>query len=152
MQPDTFRYEAVKAPDDEFGNRVTRIKCFGRLVSGPATGELKEAIKPLIAQGGRIIVDLGEVDYLDSSGPGTAVSLKISAIKQGYRMREFVVMTPRVLELLHILNLAPICRLGSPKSPQARLARRSLNSTLRRMAQAKSRRLLHLRGISSEGS
>jgi len=114
MQPDTFRYEAVKAPDDEFGNRVTRIKCFGRLVSGPATGELKEAIKPLMAQGGRIIVDLGEVDYLDSSGLGTVVSLKVSAIKQGYCILEFAEMTPRVMELLRISNLAPILSSAKP--------------------------------------
>jgi len=114
MQPDRFRYEAVKAPDDEFGNRVTRINCYGRLVSGPATGELKEAIKPLIAQGGRIIVDLGKVDYLDSSGLGTVVSLKVSAIKQGYCILEFAEMTPRVMELLRISNLAPILSSGKP--------------------------------------
>jgi len=112
MQPDTFRYESVKAPNDEFGNRVTRIKCFGRLVSGPATGEPKEVIKPLIAQRGRIIVDLGEVDYFDSSGLGTVVSLKVSAIKQGYCMLEFAEMTPRVMELLRISNLAPILSSG----------------------------------------
>ena len=118
MQPDTFRYEAVKAPDDEFGNRVTRIKCFGRLVSGPATGELKEAIKPLMAQGGRIIVDLGEVDYLDSSGLGTVVSLKVSAIKQGYCILEFAEMTPRVMELLRISNLLPILSSGKSYTPR----------------------------------
>jgi anti-sigma B factor antagonist len=91
---------------------VTRIKCYGRLVSGPATGELKEAIKPLIAWGGRIIVDLGEVDYLDRSGLGTVVSLKVSAVKRGYCMLKFVEMTPRVLELLRVSNLAPMLSSG----------------------------------------
>jgi anti-sigma B factor antagonist len=93
-------------------NLVTRIKCYGRLVSGPATGELKEAIKPLIAWGGRIIVDLGEVDYLDRSGLGTVVSLKVSTVKRGYCMLKFVEMTPRVLELLRVSNLAPILSSG----------------------------------------
>lgn len=108
MQTDTFRYEVTKAPEDEFGNRVTSIKCYGKLVSGPATAEVKEAIRPLIAEGGRIIVDLGKVDYLDSSGLGTLVSLKVSAPMQGYCMLEFVDMTPRVMELLRISNLVPI--------------------------------------------
>jgi len=108
MQTDTFRYEVTNAPEDEFGNRVTSIKCYGKLVSGPATAEVKEAIRPLIAEGGRIIVDLGKVDYLDSSGLGTLVSLKVSAVKQGYCMLEFVDMTPRVMELLRISNLVPI--------------------------------------------
>src|SRR5262245_43209248 len=108
MQSDTFRHEVTKAPADEFGNKVTTIKCYGKLVSGPATAELKEAVKPLIPEGGRIIVDLGQVDYLDSSGLGTLVSLKVSAIKQGYCMLEFAEMTPRVMELLRISSLMPM--------------------------------------------
>jgi anti-sigma B factor antagonist len=100
----SFRYEIAKAAEDQQGNRVTTIICHGRLVSENA-GEMKDAVKPLIPQGGRIVVDLSDLSYLDSSGLGALVGLKASAIKQGLCILEFVNMTPRVLELLSITNL-----------------------------------------------
>lgn len=66
---------------------------------------MKDMMQPLIPLGGRIIVDLGEVSYLDSSGLGTLVGLKASAIRQGYCILEFANLTPRILELLRITNL-----------------------------------------------
>jgi anti-anti-sigma factor len=83
---------------------VTTIKCHGRLVAGNS-GELSELVKPLIPLGGRVVVDLGDLNYLDSSGLGTLVGLKVSAVKQGFCRVELVNMTPRVLELLRIANL-----------------------------------------------
>jgi anti-anti-sigma factor len=68
-------------------------------------GAVKEAVKPLIPAGGRIVVDLGDVSQLDSSGLGTLVGLKASAINQGYCILEFANMTPRVLELLRLTHL-----------------------------------------------
>ena len=62
-------------------------------------------MQPLIPLGGRILIDLGDVSYLDSSGLGALVGLKASAIRQGLCILEFVNMTPRVLELLRITNL-----------------------------------------------
>jgi len=44
-----------------------------------------------------MVIDLSDVSYLDSSGLGTLVGLKVSAIKQGPCILEFVNMTPRVL-------------------------------------------------------
>jgi anti-anti-sigma factor len=101
---DPFRCEVVKAPDDDQGNKVTLVKCSGRLV-GDASGQLKDTVKPLILNGGRIIIDLGAVDHLDSSAIGALVGLKVSAINHGYCMLELDNMTPRVLELLRITNL-----------------------------------------------
>jgi len=89
---------------DELGNRVTTVKCHGSIVSETA-GKLKETVRPLIPQGGRIIVDLGDVNYLDSSGLGVLVGLKASALNQGLCILEFSHMTPRVLDLLRITNL-----------------------------------------------
>jgi len=97
--------ELEKSKDkDENGNQVTTIKCHGDLVSDTA-GEIKELVRPLIPLGGRIIIDLGDLTYLDSSGLGTLVGLKASAINQGLCILEFANMTPGVLELLRITHL-----------------------------------------------
>lgn len=102
---DSFRYEVEKSPDvDQRGNKVTTIKCHGRLISENAN-EIKELVKPLIPLGGRIVIDLGDLTFLDSSGLGALVGLKVTAVKQGLVKLEFANMTPRVLELLRISNL-----------------------------------------------
>lgn len=101
---DTFYCDKEQAKDDEFGNKVTIVRCHGRLVT-ETSGELKAMVKALISNGGRIIVDLSDVSHLDSSGLGTLVGLKASAINHGYCILELENMTPRILELLRITNL-----------------------------------------------
>jgi anti-anti-sigma factor len=109
MTPDnSFHCEVEKAKEkDKHGNAVTTVTCHGRLVTqtGP---QLKDVVKPLIPLGGRIVIDLADVNHLDSSGLGTLVGLKASAIHQGLCILELANMTPRVLELLRITNLAQL--------------------------------------------
>jgi len=110
-------YEVEKAENDEYGNMVTTVKCHGKVTS--ETGwELREAVKPLLALGGRIIINLGDVNYLDSSGLGALVGLKLSAIKQGYCILEFANVTPRILELLRVSNLAQVFSSSERPSPR----------------------------------
>jgi anti-anti-sigma factor len=104
MPQDSFTYEVEKSPDDQHGNKVTTIRCHGKLIS-ENSHEIKELVKPMIPLGGRIVIDLGDLNYLDSSGLGALVGLKVTAVKQGLVILEFVNMTPRVLELLRISNL-----------------------------------------------
>src|ERR1700679_2622452 len=77
----SFRHEIEHLPDDEHGNKVTVVKCHGRLIS-ENSAEIKELVKPLLAAGGRIVIDLGDLNYMDSSGLGTLIGLKVSAVKQ----------------------------------------------------------------------
>jgi anti-anti-sigma factor len=105
MTPDKiFQCEIEKSEKDEAGNKVTTVKCSGRLVSDTAS-ELKDLVKPLIPQGGRIVIDLSGVNILDSSALGTLVGLKASAINQGYCVVEFANITPRIADLFRITNL-----------------------------------------------
>ncbi len=106
MPPDnSFDCEVAKSKDkDQYGNQVTTVKCHGRLVAENA-GRVKEVVRPLIPLGGRIVVDLSDVNYLDSSGLGVLVGLKASAVNQGLCILEFTNMTPRVLELLRVTKL-----------------------------------------------
>jgi anti-anti-sigma factor len=103
----SFRYEIENLADDERGNKVTVVKCHGRQISENAA-ELKEIVKPLLSAGGRTVIDLGDFNYMDSSGLGTLIGLKVSAVKQGLCILEFVNMTPRVMELLRISNLSKV--------------------------------------------
>jgi anti-anti-sigma factor len=110
MEPQgSFKYEIENLPEDQRGNKVVMVKCHGKL-SRESASQLKEVVKPLLAAGGRTIVDLGEVSFMDSSGLGALVSLRVSAINQGLCILEFVNMTPRVLELLRITRLMDIVK------------------------------------------
>lgn len=100
----SFRYEIENSGVDQEGNKVTTVKCSGRLVSDSA-GEFKEAVRGLIAQGGRIVLDLADVTLVDSSALGALVGLKVTAIKQGYCRLELTNMTPLIKDLLRTTNL-----------------------------------------------
>jgi anti-anti-sigma factor len=102
-----FRCEVENLPPDADSDKVTKVLCHGRLIA-ENTEEVKKVVRPLLEAHGKIIVDLGDVNYLDSSGLGALVGLKVSAIKQGLCILEFENMTPRVMELLKLSNLTKI--------------------------------------------
>jgi anti-anti-sigma factor len=88
---------------DSRGNKVTTIKCHGRLIA-ENRGQVEEIFKTAEFKG-HIILDLEDVSYVDSAGLGALIRLKLSAVKQGGVSVEFEHMTPRVMELLKIANL-----------------------------------------------
>jgi anti-sigma B factor antagonist len=97
----------VQKSGEESAGTVTTILCHGRLVS-ETSGQLKEVVKPLIPLGGRIVLDLTDVNYMDSSALGALVGLKVSAIKEGYCRLELLNLSPRVKELLRLSNLTQL--------------------------------------------
>lgn len=101
-----FRYE-VEESQDATGWKTTTIHCHGRLVNQTAA-QIKELVKPLIPQGGRIVLDFANLDYLDSSGLGALVGLKVSALHQGMVKLELVNLSPRLKDLLTMTNLAQL--------------------------------------------
>jgi anti-sigma B factor antagonist len=105
--PETsFHYE-VQSAEDENEWKVTTITCHGRLVSDTAD-QIKKLVKPLISEGGRIVIDFADLKYLDSLGIGTLVGLKVSAINKGFCKLEFVNLSPRMRELLTFTNLTQL--------------------------------------------
>jgi anti-anti-sigma factor len=99
--PLPFRYEI------EMSDQESTIKCHGKVVSETA-GELKNLVKPLIHKCRRIVLDFTDVVHLDSSGLGTLVGLKISATAAADCRLEFINLSPRVQELLHITKLTQL--------------------------------------------
>ena len=102
----TFSYE-VDRSEDENQWKVTTVRCHGRLVSDNAN-QIRDLVKPLIDEGGHIVIDFSDLKYLDSLGIGTLVGLKVSAINKGFCKLEFVSLTPRMRELLTIANLTQL--------------------------------------------
>jgi len=82
----SFQYEVEKSGESR-ADQVATVRCHGRLVS-ENSAEVKEVVRALLPQGGRIVIDLSDVSYLDSSGLGTLVGLKVSAIKLHYLLDE----------------------------------------------------------------
>ena len=99
----TFHYE-IEETEDESKYTTTNIKCHGKLVS-ENTAEIRGLVAPLIVRGGRIVLDFADLEYLDSSGLGALVGLKVSAINRGLCVLELTNLTPRVKKLLSITNL-----------------------------------------------
>jgi anti-anti-sigma factor len=102
----SFNYEIEKSIDER-SNAVTTVKCHGRIVNDTA-GQLKDVVKPLIPQGGRIVLDLTDVEHLDSAGLGALVGLKASALNAGYCRLELINLSPRVADLLRITKLTQL--------------------------------------------
>jgi len=85
---------------------VTTIRCHGRLVSG-VTDTLRDEVKRLIPLQRLIVLDLTDLEYLDSMGLGTIASLYVSA-RAAHCGLELINLSPRVRELLGISNLLSV--------------------------------------------
>ena len=101
-----FHYEIEKSQDESTGP-VSTVVCHGRVVSDTAP-QLKEVVKPLIPLGGHIVLDLSDVSYMDSTGLGALVGLKVSALREGYCKLVLRNLSPRVKELLRLSNLTQL--------------------------------------------
>lgn len=82
------------------------IRCSGKITS--ATSEqLQTAVRELVAEKKRIVLDLSSTSYLDSSGLGAVVGLYVSCKRAGSQLK-LVNLTPRLKDLFTMTNLAPI--------------------------------------------
>ena len=63
---------------------ILAIGCSGRIVFGEESSLLRDEVKKAIADGDkRIVLNLGEVNYIDSGGLGTLVALHTTAHNAG---------------------------------------------------------------------
>jgi anti-sigma B factor antagonist len=84
---------------------VTVVDLSGRITLGEGSTVLRETVKDLLAKGQRrILLNLGDVTYIDSSGIGELVSAFTSVRNQGGDLK-LLKLTKKVHDLLQITKL-----------------------------------------------
>jgi len=86
---------------------VLVVDCSGRIVFGEESASLRETVKKLLPLNPKVVMNLGEVNYIDSGGLGTLVSLYTSARNAGGAVK-LTKLSKRVGELLQITKLLTI--------------------------------------------
>jgi anti-sigma B factor antagonist len=95
---------SVKLNTRQVGD-VSVIDVSGRITLGEGSSTLRDALRGLVAQGQKkILLNLGEVSYIDSSGIGELVSGFTSVTNGGGELK-LLNLTKRVKDLLQITKL-----------------------------------------------
>ena len=86
-------------------NGVTVVNINGRITLGEGSSTLRETVHGLLNSGERkILLDLTDVSYIDSSGTGELVSCFATVTNRGGRLK-LLNLTKKVHELLQITKL-----------------------------------------------
>ena len=84
---------------------VTIVDCSGRITLGEGSIILKDTVRELLSKSQkRILLNLGDVNYIDSSGIGELVSAFTTARNQGGELK-LLNLTKKVHDLLQITKL-----------------------------------------------
>jgi anti-sigma B factor antagonist len=84
---------------------VTVIDVSGRITLGEGSSVLRDAMRELLAKGDKkILLNLGDVTYIDSSGIGELVAGYTSVANAGGTLK-LLSLTKRVKDLLQITKL-----------------------------------------------
>ena len=89
-------------------NGVTILDLNGRIVLGEATATLRDTLQDLVTRGQkRILLNLAEVNYIDSSGLGALVSGFTTLTNQQGQLK-LLNLTKKVQDLLQITKLLTV--------------------------------------------
>jgi anti-sigma B factor antagonist len=92
--------------DIERTDNVTIVRCHGQLVS-EVSHILYSKVRPMIPATKRIVLDLSDVNRMDSMGLGTLVGLYTSAMAAGCAL-QLLNIGKRIRELLGLTNLLSV--------------------------------------------
>jgi anti-sigma B factor antagonist len=95
-----LKLETVRTPEE------TLVRCTGRITSA-TSDTLQTTIRGLIPEAKRVVLDLADVNYIDSSGLGALVGLYVTATKQHCQLK-LIHPNQRVKELFRITKLASV--------------------------------------------
>jgi anti-sigma B factor antagonist len=86
-------------------SHVTILDIRGRIVLGDEIGQLRSAVRGLVAdEKKKIILNLAEVDYIDSSGVGELVGCFTTVRNAGGELK-LLNLTQKVHDVLHVTKL-----------------------------------------------
>ena len=86
-------------------NDVTIVDLSGQIKLGEGSSVLRDTVKDLLGKGQKkILLNLGDINYIDSSGIGELVSAYTSVRNQGGDMK-LLHLTKKVHDLLQITKL-----------------------------------------------
>jgi len=89
-------------------NEVTILDLGERITLGEGSGRLRDAVREILLKGSKkMIVNLGEVTYIDSSGLGELVSA-FTAVKRAGGELKLLNVTKKINDLLVITKLVTV--------------------------------------------
>ena len=86
------------------------VRCVGRIVTGQESALLEEALKRGLREFTRLVLNVGEVNYVDSSGMGLTVRFLWHTRTRGGDLR-LAGPTPFVTKLLEMTKLSAVFRI-----------------------------------------
>jgi anti-sigma B factor antagonist len=86
---------------------VLVVDCTGRIIFGEESSLLREEVQKAVPENKRILLNLGEVNYIDSGGLGILVALDTTARNAGSTIK-LAKLTKRVGDLLQVTKLLTV--------------------------------------------
>lgn len=87
---------------------VKVMDCSGKITLGEGTMSIRTTVRKFLDSGAKkILLNLGDVSYIDSSGIGELVSTYTSALNSGSRLK-LLNLTSRIQQLLAITKLLTV--------------------------------------------
>lgn len=84
---------------------VVILETSGRVTLGDGSSTLRRTIRELAESGSKhIVLDMAEVDYMDSSGLGELVASHTTVVSMGGRLK-LLNVSPRLRKLLEIMHV-----------------------------------------------
>ena len=99
---------------------ITIVEISGQITLGEGSSKLRELIRDLLAKGNnRIVLNLGDVNYIDSSGIGELVSSFSSVRNRGGELK-LLNLTKKVHDILIITKLYTVFDIHSDETTAVR--------------------------------
>ena len=86
---------------------ITVVTCTGRIVEGAESIAVQQRLDELLPYGPRLVLHLGAVDFLDSSGLGLLVR-NVTRMRNAHGNLKLCALSPRIIEVLKVTHLSAI--------------------------------------------
>jgi anti-anti-sigma factor len=124
--------------EKEMRSEVAVVRCHGRIVAGEEIRSLQQQLYPLSRHGGKTVLDLADVSFIDSAGVGALVGLLGLFRSHGCELI-LCRLSPQVERVLQITNLVGVLPCFSTEEEAARAPRATASPSPAGVAPAKCR-------------